>query len=145
MADPPQGQKEGEQQAIQSRPIADKTGLQIPATALAILKGRFDSHTPGILSYPHRSSGLIRNQQPGFLVPRLPDGTQVRIQRLVLPELNASKPALPFFSRQQSARHPSAPVLVFARQSPTEGVLFGNAQQVMPVSLATQLHQGHAA
>ncbi|TMD28046.1 MAG: hypothetical protein E6J04_16250 [Chloroflexi bacterium] len=76
-------------------------------------------------------------------MPWLPDGTQVRVQRLVLPELNASKPALPFFPHQLLACHPPAPLLAW--QPTSEGVLFGNAQQVMPVSLGTQLHQGHAA
>jgi len=42
MADPPHGQKEREQQAIQPSPIGEETGLQIPATALAILEGRFN-------------------------------------------------------------------------------------------------------
>src|SRR5947199_10639308 len=104
--DSPDIKKQREQHAIQSRTIFDQGGLEIPAATLGILKGGFHAHAPGIVRHLLMAGCLIRNQEPGFLVTWLPDGTEVGLQAVVLPHLHRSKPALPFLFDQQSTCQP---------------------------------------
>src|SRR5258708_4038639 len=138
MRDPPHGDKQCQQQAVEPLVIADQAGFQIPATTLAVLKGGFHAHAPAVLPYPSSPSRLIGDQEPGFFVARLPDGTQVGLDALLLPEPDASKPLLPRCADQCSTGLPVPP----APADPASSRMLGtDAQEVMPPALATQLHQ----
>ena len=94
MTDPPDGQKQTQQEPIQACPVTDPTGFQLPAATLGILKSRLDAHAEPIAADPSPARRLIRDEQPGFLVPDFPDGTQGRFDGAVLPEQDPSKPVL---------------------------------------------------
>ena len=59
MRDPPHGQKEREQQAIQVGPVHNPTGFDVPPTTFALLKGCFHAHAPGICLNLSTPSALI--------------------------------------------------------------------------------------
>ena len=59
MRNPPHGEKQCQQQAIQVCAIGDPTGFDVPSTTFAILKRRFHAHAPGISLDLSASCSLI--------------------------------------------------------------------------------------
>src|SRR5260370_2007292 len=139
MRDPPHGEKYSQQQPIEPCEVFNQARLQVPTTALAILKGRLDTHASGILTHALATCRQIRDQEPGFFVSLVPDGTELRLDRLlILPEQHASKPLLSFFQHEVAQRCPRSPALA---QPTTARMLFAHPQQVMKLAISTQLHQ----
>src|SRR5712691_6833380 len=85
MRDPPHGQKECQQQAIQVRPVHNPTGFNIPATAFAILKRRFHTHAPGIDLDLSASRSPIPDEEPPLSTASVPYQAPRRFQRFLLP------------------------------------------------------------
>jgi len=79
MRDPPHGQKEREQQAIQMGPVHNPTGFDVPTTAFAILKRCFHAHAPRICLNLSTPSSLITDEEPWLLTAWVPDKTDVRL------------------------------------------------------------------
>jgi hypothetical protein len=73
-------------------------------------------------------------QKPGFSMFLIPDGTQRGVERVLLPEQDASEPLLTCFMNHLPARHPASAAL--AHQTPA-GVFLRDAQYVMPVVIST--------
>src|SRR5215469_929039 len=92
--DPPHPQKERQKQPIETSPISDPTGFQPPATAFAVQKCRLHTGTPRVFANPLAPGFPIRDEQPCVLVGRIPDGAELRLQGVVLPELHAPAPLL---------------------------------------------------
>src|SRR5947209_2200965 len=138
MDDPPHGDKQRQQQAIEPLTILNQARFQVPAATLTILKGGFHAHAPARLPNTPSPSRLIGDQEPRFFVPWFPDGTQVRLDGLVLPEQDASKPLLTWLADHLSARLPVAPTAAYPTST---GMLGTDAHQVMPLAVATQLNQ----
>src|SRR2546429_521686 len=72
MADPPHGQKEHQQQAIQMGAILDPTGFDVPASTFAILKSGFHPHAPSIFLDASRTGLFIADENPRLLIGLLP-------------------------------------------------------------------------
>ena len=72
MRDPPHGQKQCQQQAIQVLPIDDPTGFDVPSTTFTILERRFHAHAPGIDLHLSAPGTLIADQQPRLLTAFVP-------------------------------------------------------------------------
>ena len=91
---PPHGQKECQQQAIQVRPVYNPTGFDVPSAAFAILEGRFHAHAPRIDLHLSPSCSLIADEQPRLLTVWVPDQADVGVQRFFLPDSGSSIPAI---------------------------------------------------
>ncbi len=99
VADPPHGQKQGQQEPIESLPIRNQAVFQVPAATFVILKRGLHAHAQRILTHPPTPCRLIGNQDPGLLVPWIPNRTHPRLDHQVIePSQNASKPVLPLVS-----------------------------------------------
>ena len=85
MRNPPDRQKQCQEQAIQVRPIHDPTGFDLPATAFAILKGGFYVHAPAIHLDLSVSCSFIADEQPRFFIVRVPHqaDTNLRSKRQI--------------------------------------------------------------
>src|SRR5512142_2642807 len=142
MRDPPHGQKESQEQAIQVRPVHNPTGFDIPAATFAILKRRFYAHAPGIELDLSASGTLIADEQPRFLTIWVPDKTDVRLQRLLLPDPGFAVPAIAWLEHDLLKALPRP--LEFAVEEAPTGMFCTDAQEIMPAASAAELHQGHA-
>src|SRR6266566_4301999 len=138
MCDPPHRQKYGQQQAIEPLSVLDQAGFQIPATTLPILKGRLDSHAPGILLDPSPACRSIRNQEPGFLTVLVPDGTQIGLDGVVLPQQDSPIPLLSFGPDDMLQGTPPAPALSHPSAA---RLLLAHPQQIMELAITAQVHQ----
>jgi hypothetical protein len=77
MGQPPETEKDDEEQSIEARAVGDHGAFQVPATAFAILEGRFHAHSARILAQALPSSGSVRDDDPGILLVGLPAGTDL--------------------------------------------------------------------
>ncbi|MGZ3629125.1 MAG: hypothetical protein ACXVDN_15870 [Ktedonobacteraceae bacterium] len=94
MRDPPHGQKQSQQQAVQVLPIHDPTGFDVPATTFAILERGLHTHTPGVELHLFVACTFIADQQPWFLIGWIPQQADEGLQRLFLPNLGTTIPAI---------------------------------------------------
>jgi hypothetical protein len=138
MDDPPQRHKQRQEQATQPLPMRNQTGFQVPATTFGIQKGGLDPHAPGILLHAPSPSRLIGNQKPGFAMVGVPHCPQVRLNRLLLPAQDPSKPLLSHLVNEDGIGGPGREALT---QLAAHRMLFAGPQQVMPLAVAAQLDQ----
>jgi len=136
MGQPPATEKDDEQPSIEARAVGDHRALQVPATAFAIVEGRFDAHPEGLLAQALPSSGAVRDDDPGIL--RLPAGTDLGGDRLVVPELDGAEPVAPTLRRQLPTGEPSGGPTATRGSA---GVVSRQTEDIMPSTLLTQLDQ----
>jgi hypothetical protein len=139
MRDPPHGQKECQQQAIQVRPVHNPTGFNIPATAFAILKRRFHTHAPGIDLHLSASGSLLADEQPRFLTAWVPDKTDVGVQRFLLPDPGCAIPAIA--TREHDLVKALPRPLEFALERAPTGMLPTHAPEIVPAIRGAELDQ----
>ena len=72
MRQPPEAEKQHQQQPIQPCAVGDHRSFQVPATALEILEGRFDPHSAGVLAHALPSGRSVGEDDPGLVLPGLP-------------------------------------------------------------------------
>src|SRR5215471_10759912 len=104
MGHPPYRQEQRQEPAIQPSTVSDMTGFQVPAAALALLKGGFHACATGVLGDPLTPCRTIRDQEPAILIRWLPHGTQMGLQTLFLPKLDAPAPRLSWFGDELTER-----------------------------------------
>ena len=138
MRQPPEAEKDDEEQPIEARSVGDDRPFQVPAAPLQILKGRFDAHSAGIRAQALPSGGLIGEDDPGIVLVGLPTRTHLGRDGMVLPQLDGSVPVAPTLGRQVTAGNPAACPAPTPRQA---GVLRRQPEQVVPATLLTQLDQ----
>src|SRR3989440_10293709 len=107
MADPPHGQKELQQQAIQMGAILDPTGFDVPASTFAILKSGFHPHAPSIFLDASRTGLFIADENPRLLIVLLPRDAHPGVQRLLLPHPGLAKPAIAWLEDELAKGLPS--------------------------------------
>src|SRR5258706_10232465 len=96
MTDPPDAQKQHQEQAVQPRPVVDHRARDIPAARLKVLEGRFHPHTAGVAAHAGAPSRLIGDEEPDFLAGRLPDCTELRQEWMRVPDERWAKPGPPW-------------------------------------------------
>jgi hypothetical protein len=138
MGQPPETEKDDEQQSIEARAVGDHRAFQVPATAFEIVEGRFDAHPEGILAQALPSSGAVRDDDPGILLLRLPAGTDLGGDRLVVPELDGAEPVAPTLRRQLPTGEPSGGPTATRGSA---GVVSRQTEDIMPSTLLTQVDQ----
>src|SRR6266700_4850 len=143
MCSPPDRQKEREQEPIQVSTILNPAGLDVEASALAVLKGRFHAHAPRIVLDLPVTSSLITDEQPSFLASFVPDQTDKRFQRLLLPDPGFAIPAIARLEHNLLKTLPG--LLQFAVQIASTGMLLTHAQEIVPATLLAEFDQGHPA
>src|SRR5262249_6478717 len=139
MRGPPDRQKQHQQEPLHTRPVADPTGFDIEAATLAILKGRLDAHTQGILLDLVPAGLFITDKNPRVLKVLFPSNAHKGFDRLLLPDASLAKPAIATLEDQRREAMPT--FLQFASQKAPTGMLALNAQEVMPTAVSTQLDQ----
>src|SRR5436190_17552069 len=85
MTDPPHCEKETQEESIQAGEIRDSAGFQVPSSAFLVLKRGFHPHPQRIFSHASTTGRQIRDQQPGFLIERVPIGAHIGLQWFLLP------------------------------------------------------------
>jgi len=86
MRDPPDGQKEDHQVAIEVANLRDGAALDVPAAALGILEGGFHTHAPSIDFDQLTGGRQSGNHDPELLIARLPTQSQRGRKALFLPD-----------------------------------------------------------
>src|SRR5712691_11192620 len=132
MRDPPHGQKECQQQAIQVRPVHNPTGFNIPATAFAILTRRFHTHAPGIDLDLSASCSLITDEEPRLFTAWVPYQAHRRFQRLLLPDPGRAIPAIAWLEHDLTKALPR--LFQFAVEETPTGMFCTDAQQIVPAT-----------
>ncbi|GHO52512.1 hypothetical protein KSB_09870 [Ktedonobacter robiniae] len=138
MADPPQRQKQSQQQAIKSSLLFDPASFDLPPTTFAILKRRFYAHTFGVSNHALLTRFLIGKQKPRLFAPILPACTDKRIDRFVLPHPGSAIPLLPHFMYEGIQTAPGTPLVFHLALT---RVFFADAQEIMPMPSATNPHE----
>src|SRR2546421_5737571 len=110
----------------------------LPAAAFHVLKGRLHTHTPAILAHPLATSRAIGNQEPGLLLSRLPDGTQLEFQGVFLPQTHGPIPGGAFMRHEVAGRSPALPGAMPPRLAE---LLLLDAQDIVPALGLTQLDE----
>src|SRR5204862_6017453 len=119
----------------------DPTGFDVEAATFAILKGRFHAHAPSIDLHLSTSGTLITDEQPWFLTARIPDKTDVCIQRLFLPHTCFAIPAIAWFEHDLVKALPRP--LEFALKRAPTSMFCTHAQEIMPAARGAELDQRH--
>jgi hypothetical protein len=138
MDQPPAAENHHQQQPIQTRAVGDDRAFPVPATAFAIVEGRFDPHPAGRRAQALPSSGSVRDDDPGILLVGLPAGTDLGGDRLVVPELNGAEPVAPTLRRQLPTGEPGGSPTATRRSA---GVVSRQTEDIMPSTLLTQVDQ----
>lgn len=86
MGQPPQAQEQDQEESIQAGPIGDDRPFHVPATSFEVLESRFYSHTTSILLHAVTTSRPIGEQDPGFALLWVPDGTHRGGQTAIVPD-----------------------------------------------------------
>src|SRR5690242_9076548 len=141
MTDPPDAQKQHEQESLQTGVVGYDRTLDVPAPTFKILKRGLDAHTPPVRLHAGAPSRLVGEQEPGRLIPRLPDSAEKGVQVVLLPDEGWAEPGLAHTVHQVAQRPPAASALATKRSA---GVLARQAQQVMPASGSAQQDQWQA-
>lgn len=109
----------------------------IKATFTLLERG-FHSHAFGILVDPRFACVLVGNQDPALLELRLPARTHIRFNRVFLPDLGPPKPLLSSFVHKCVKAAPATPLVAHLTLT---GMFLTHPQQIMPSTIATELHQ----
>src|SRR5712691_7283465 len=132
MRDPPHGQKQHEQQAIQVCSVHNPTGFDVPASAFAILKRRFHTHAPGIFLNLSAPSSLITDEEPRLLTAWVPNQADIGVQRLLLPHTCFAIPAIAWLEHDLAKALPR--LFQFAVEETPTGMFCTDAQQIVPAT-----------
>src|SRR5947209_575019 len=135
MRGPPERQKDDQQPPVEMTHIAQLTTFKAPATALGILKGGFHPHAQPIKTHQTRRSRQIRNQEPGFVVLRIPAGSQLAGKAMGFPQEHLAIPGRACLEQEIAA---ALPVAIAATKAPTTILIILNAQHIMPVMALTE-------
>src|SRR3984893_13702323 len=100
MREPPQKQKEDQQQTIHTIQRTNMTAFPVPSSAFAILKGGFHPPAEPIVGNAPFPRSPIRNHDQRFFFCRIPKDSQFRFNRLVLPQTHRAMKALPWLTHQ---------------------------------------------
>src|ERR1700730_5016082 len=103
MRQPPDEQKEDEEQTIHPIEATNMTVFPIPATTFEILKGGLHSPAPSILRDPLAAGKQIRNDEQRLFFLWCPIGTQIGLNRRLLPQPN--RPIKPLARRTHQLRN----------------------------------------
>src|SRR5215831_8471272 len=138
MADPPDPQKQHEQEALQSRAVGYHRPLDVPTPPFEITKGGFHPHTPPVRLHAGAPSRLVREEKPGSLIPWLPDDAEKGVQTVLLPDERWAEPGLAGTVDQFAHGVPPACTLAAGRPA---GMLSREAQEGMPLPCLAQLDE----
>src|SRR5262249_1838302 len=95
MRQPPEAEKDDQEQPIETRAVGEHSPFPIPAAAFEVLEGGFHAHPAGIVAKTLASRGPIGDDDPGLPLVRFPSRTYLGSQRALLPELDGAVPLLP--------------------------------------------------
>ena len=136
---PPDGQAQHQQQAVQVGAVAHVSRLQAKASALLILESGFHPHAPTIATQVVPSSPFIGNHHQRGLLADLPGGRQPGLTLVRLPEPYPSLPVLSGLREDAFERPPHGLALGIGLASIGALIQF-DPPATMPACLLTQLH-----